>query len=101
MLSAVGFSPVVVNLSVSAPSEALPTAVIAAPLVLGEWAQPRFTPPAGFPQGHARTPPTPGSHSGIIGLETGFNEPMVAGPPTTVVELSSWYAVLPPVVHPG
>src|SRR5689334_11080890 len=67
MLSAVGFSPAVLNTTVSCVSAALPLAAIEAPPVEDELSQPRPWLSGGLLQGQVRTPLMPGSQNATIG----------------------------------
>jgi hypothetical protein len=61
-LVAVGFSPLVVNTSVSDERYATPDAERIAPPVAAELSQPWPDPAGGFAHGQGITPSTPGSH---------------------------------------
>jgi hypothetical protein len=68
MLVAVGFSPLVVNTSVSPSSAGVPLALKAAPPVEELLSHPRSNPAGGLLQGQGMTPPTPGLQKDVMGV---------------------------------
>src|SRR5690348_12280934 len=67
MLVAVGFSSVVLNTTVSPPSEAVPVELNSAPPVAEELSQPRLPPEGGLAHGQASTPLEPGTQMSVPG----------------------------------